>query len=166
MAGGDRQLSHDQLALRPAPATKEIEIGMAALARAVATLRLFGDDLDPERVSELLGVSPTWSERKGDVTPSKSPGGARIARTGSWRLQAADSTGDNADRQISEILDQLTTDLDVWKSLAARFDVDLFCGWFLEESNEGVTLSSNTLLALGERGIELDVDIYGSGKDD
>ena len=54
----------------------------------------------------------------------------------------------------------------MWRALVARYDVDLFCGWFLENSNEGVSLSPSSLLALGERGIELDVDIYGLGEDD
>jgi hypothetical protein len=139
---------------------------MAVLARSVATLRLFGDDLEPNEVSMLLGGRPTWSARKGDVTPSKSPGGVRVARTGSWRLQAEDSVPEDVNGQVAQILGQLTSDLGVWKSLVERFDVDLFCGWFLEKSNEGVTLAPDTLLALGQRGIELDVDIYGVGKDD
>jgi len=139
---------------------------MAALARSLATLRLFGDDLNPEEVSKLLCADPTWSARTGDVTPSNSPGGVRIARTGSWRLQAAESIPSDVNHQVVEILSQLTPDLDVWRSLVARFDVDLFCGWFLEKSNEGIFLSPNNLLALGERGIELDIDIYGSGGDD
>jgi hypothetical protein len=68
--------------------------------------------------------------------------------------------------QIAQIFGQLTSDLDVWRSLVARFDVDLFCGWFLDRANEGTALSPSSLLVLGERGIELDIDIYGSGKDD
>jgi hypothetical protein len=32
----------------------------------------------------------------------------------------------------------------------------------MERSNEGVTIVPATLLALAERGIELDLDIYGS----
>lgn len=139
---------------------------MAVLARSVATLRLFGDDLEPEEISKLLCASPTWSARKGDVTPSKAPGGVRIERSGNWRLQAEDAIPGDVNGQVAAILGQLTSDLDVWKSLVARFDVDMFCGWFLEESNEGVTLAPSTLLSLAERGIELDIDIYGSGKDD
>ena len=139
---------------------------MASLARSVATLRLFGDDLNPEEVSTLLCASPTWAARIGDVTASNSPGGVRVARTGSWRLQASESIPGDVDRQIAEILGQLTTDLDVWHSLVARFDFDFFCGWFLENSNEGISLSPSSLTALGERGIELDVDIYGLGDDD
>ena len=38
---------------------------MAELARAVATLRLFGDALDPAEVTRLLGVEPSSAESKG-----------------------------------------------------------------------------------------------------
>ena len=37
----------------------------------------------------------------------------------------------------------------------------IFCGWFMDEWNEGAILSANTLHALGERGIHLDIDLYG-----
>ncbi len=45
-------------------------------------------------------------------------------------------------------------------ALASRFDIDLFCGWFMAGGNEGVELSPATLLALGERGIRLGIDLY------
>jgi len=54
---------------------------------------------------------------------------------------------------------ELTGDLAVWQALA-RFRPDLFCGLFMGSSNDGVSLSPRALLALGERGIELGLDIY------
>ena len=67
--------------------------------------------------------------------------------------------------QILEILSQVTTDLAIWRSLASRFQIDLFCGLFLRTGNEGLTLSPESLYALGTRGIEMGLDIY-SGDDD
>jgi len=83
----------------------------------------------------------------------------RIARTGSWRFSAARREPEDLEAQIFEILDQLTGDLAVWQSLA-RSRPDLFCGLFMGSSNDGVSLSPRVLLALGERGIELGLDIY------
>jgi len=139
---------------------------MAVLARSLATLRIFGDDLVPDEISKLLCGNPTWSASKGDTTPSNSPGGVRVARTGSWRLQAKESKPENINGQVEEILGQLTSDLGIWRALTSRFDVDLFCGWFLERSNEGVSLSPATLMSLGVRGIEMDIDIYGASPED
>ncbi|WP_234082895.1 DUF4279 domain-containing protein [Azonexus sp. R2A61] len=131
---------------------------MAHLARSVASLRIAGDELVPEEVSLLLGAQPTHAQRKGQELPSKA--GVRIASFGHWRLHAIETEPENLDAQVAEILGQLTSNLDVWQSLTSRYRVDLFCGWFMEGSNEGVCISPLTLQALGERGIELGLDIY------
>lgn len=136
---------------------------MAHLALSAATLRIAGDDLDPEEVTALLGAQPSDAQRKGQQLPSKSA--VRIAKTGLWRLSAADTQPENVDAQVQEILGQLTQDLEVWRVLSERFEVDLFCGWFMNESNEGVTISKGTLRALADRGVELALDIYGPASD-
>lgn len=131
---------------------------MAHLARSVASLRIAGDDLIPEEISLLLGAQPTHAQRKGQELPSKA--GMRIATFGHWRLQAKETAPENLDAQVAEILRQLTSSPDVWQNLTSRYRVDLFCGWFMEGGNEGVIISPSTLQALGERGIELGLDIY------
>lgn len=131
---------------------------MAHLARSVASLRIAGDDLVPEEVSLLLGAQPTHAQRKGQELQSKN--GVRIATFGHWRLHAKETEPENLDAQVAEILGQLTSSANVWQNLTARYSVDLFCGWFMEGTNEGVSISPLTLQALGERGIKLDLDIY------
>jgi hypothetical protein len=42
-----------------------------------------------------------------------------------------------------------------------QIEVDLFCGWFMEVSNEGVSVLVHTMSLLAERGIDLSLDIYG-----
>ncbi len=61
--------------------------------------------------------------------------------------------------QIFEILGQLTQDLSIWASLS-RFQPDMFCGLFMSSSNDGISLSAKALIALGERGISLALDVY------
>lgn len=134
-------------------------IPMAAFDHSLVTLRFFGDDLLPEEVSALLGATPTASHHKGQELRGNPSGTVRIARTGSWQLDAERREPEDLDAQIFEILDQLTGDLAVWQALA-RFRPDLFCGLFMGSSNDGVSLSPRVLLALGERGIELGLDIY------
>lgn len=132
---------------------------MAQLFRSVVALRVIGDDLIPDEISSLLGSEPTTSQRMGDRLLMKS--GERIAKFGMWMLSATDQEPEAVDAQVAEILAKLTRDFAVWHSLAARFQVNIFCGWFMEESNEGLSLLPKTLLMLGERHIELDIDIYG-----
>ena len=132
---------------------------MAHLQRAVATLRISGDDLLPDEVSGLLGAAPTLSHTKNQEIDLPS-GRSRITKFGIWSLSAADTEPEDLDSQVAEILGQLTADLTVWHDLGKRFDIDLFCGWFLGCSNEGVDISPQAMLALGERGIRLGLDIY------
>ena len=117
----------------------------------------------PEEVTSLLGAPPTRAERKGEGIPTRT--GERTARTGGWRLEARATEPENLDAQVSELLGLLTPDLEVWRTLHERYRLDLFCGWFMNENNEAVSISPSTLLALGQRGIELGLDIYAPSAD-
>jgi hypothetical protein len=138
---------------------------MAALHRAVATLRISGDAMNPDEVSSLLGAQPTFAQRKGQEMQTLPDRPIRVARYGLWRLKAPETLPEDLDHQVSELLSRLTPDLIAWKFLAENFRVDLFCGWFMKEGNEGVDISPTTLLALGERQISLALDIYGPDSD-
>ena len=71
------------------------------------------------------------------------------------------------DGQIRELFGSLTSDLDVWRELAAKYRPNLFVGCFMEEENEGIEVSPESLAILAERGIRLDLDIYDPpGPDD
>ena len=62
--------------------------------------------------------------------------------------------------KASHILGKLTNDLAIWRHIAARFHIDLFCGLFMDNEMEGLSISPESLTLLGERGIELGLDIY------
>ncbi len=138
---------------------------MAGLAKTLASLRFFGDDLDPDEVTTLLGCEPTSAERKGGKWIT-ARGIEKVSPRGSWRLVADECKPGDLDHQIAQLLGKLTEDLGVWRDLTARFKADVFCGLFMEESNEGLPVSPNTLEALGVRNLVLDFDIYGSSKED
>ncbi len=131
---------------------------MANLARAVACLRIFGEDLVPDDVSALLGSEPTEGWMKGDELISSRA--MRIAPIGLWRLEADETEPADFDVQVSAILGRLTSDLSAWAAVRTQHEVDLFCGWFMEHVNEGVSIEPGTMMALGARGIALTVDLY------
>jgi hypothetical protein len=139
---------------------------MAHLHRTLATLRIAGEDLDPAEITALLGCSPTKGQRKGDVFTSSTSGRSRTARFGMWCLDAADRQPENFDGQIEEILTKLTPSIDVWVAIAKRYKMDLFCGLMMRESNEGAEISPASLVALGQRGIQLSLDIYSPTVED
>lgn len=133
---------------------------MAVLAESAAGLRIFGDDLDPEAVTRALGKRPTRSRKQGE--PWHAPNGRLlgISRTGAWHLRAPRVSPGDLDAQVAAILEGTTEDLSVWRDLGARYRMDLFCGAFMQGSNEGLGLSVATLLRLAERGVALELDIY------
>ncbi|WP_295567340.1 DUF4279 domain-containing protein [uncultured Stenotrophomonas sp.] len=138
---------------------------MTIFHHSLVTLRFFGDDLNPAAITTLLGASPTAAHHKGQQLTGNQPDAVRIARTGSWRLSALRREPEDLEAQIFEILDQLTSDLAAWRSLAP-FRPNLFCGLFMGSGNDGVSLSPRALLALGQRGIELGLDIYDADEEE
>src|SRR5262249_44159103 len=65
-----------------------------------AALRLFGDDLDPDEITSLLGRAPTSFARKGAIQGSKVP---RAAKTGRWILDMPLTAGNHVADQILSI---------------------------------------------------------------
>jgi hypothetical protein len=142
---------------------------MAKAKTSDVALRISGDDLVPDEITAKLGASPTHSHIKGEkgkniVGPKI--GDERVASSGRWTLQAADREPEDIDGQVREILNQMTSDLSVWKLITQKYRVDLFCGLFLSDTDGGLTLSPESLVALGERGIEFGLCIYAGEEDD
>ncbi len=138
---------------------------MAQIEHSAVSLRIIGDTLMPDEISKMLGASPTYSQFMGETLIGKKTGNKRIAKFGMWQLSVADSTPENIEDQIDQLLGQLTNNLDIWSKIANQFKVDLFCGLFMAGGNEGLHLSPQILVAIGQRGIVLGLDIYGPAQD-
>jgi hypothetical protein len=131
---------------------------LAEVSEYHITLRFFGDDLDPNAVSSLLGAQPTKSCKKGDLFRGKVSD--RIERTGKWLLNLPEKPGVSFEPQIEGLLKRLTQDLSVWRDLTSKYKADLFCGVWLGSSNQGMELSPMLMSKLAERGLHLGLDIY------
>jgi hypothetical protein len=122
------------------------------------SLRVIGDDLDPDEVTRLLGVEPSTAAKKGRLregTKSQTP-----QRAGIWTLDLGKSREWLLEDLITAVLDRVPVSLEVWRQLGARYKIDLFCGLFLERWNRGVDLSPGLLHRIAERGLALSFDIY------
>jgi len=130
--------------------------------RFKVTLRIYGEDLDPDHISTFLGCGPTKSERKG-VPASGPSGNARVPKRGRWSLTIDSrecSPTDNLEDGMKALLARLRSDPEVWASLTSRYEVDLFCGLFLTSSDRGFTLSPEVSQMLTDRKIEIGFDVY------
>jgi hypothetical protein len=81
-------------------------------------------------------------------------------------LEAEPAEPENINAQVRWLLSQVESDPEVWQALVHRFDVDIFCGLFMQGSNDGMSLAPDVMALLGERGIHLALDIYNASDDD
>jgi hypothetical protein len=133
---------------------------MAQIHQSVATLRIMGENLIPSEITSLLRCKPSHVQEKGQELIGPKTGRKRLAKIGMWRLEATKQSPENIEAQIFEILNRLSSEEGTWDFLADRYEIDLFCGIFMKESNEGMEISPKALKALGNRGIILSLDIY------
>lgn len=133
---------------------------MAELHESVAALRIGGDALDPDEITMIMRCAPTDGFRKGQILRGVKTGRDYVKKTGMWILEAIDRQPANLDAQVAEVLDKLPDDLEIWRKLSSLFEIDLFCGFFMEGSDEGLMISPESLRRLGERGISLSFCIY------
>ena len=84
---------------------------------------------------------------------------------GGWRLQAPSRSDGNLDAQIVALLSQLPDDLAVWHKLSERYRADIFCGLFMQTSNDALSLEVSTFQMLSDRKLKLEIDIYCSTED-
>lgn len=137
---------------------------MPRIQKSKMSLRLVGDDLDPDEISAKLGCEPDWKQRKNEIVVGNN-GRSRIAKFGMWSLWAEVKSPGDLDLQASEIFSRMVEDIEVWKPLSSEFRIVLFCGIYVGGYNGGVPFSPENLLYLGERGVKLDLDIYSKVKD-
>jgi len=138
---------------------------MGHIHHSAASLRIFGDDLIPTEISRLLGCEPTKAQVKGDVIRHSS-GRERLVKFGGWWLNASRAEPEDLDGQIRWLMSQVNADLSIWRHLTTSYDVNVFCGLFMQSGNDGISISAETMLELGTRGIEIGLDIYGPDDED
>ena len=60
---------------------------------------------------------------------------------------------------------QLSADIALWQSITKKYSANLFCGVFMSETNDGLSISPQSMAILAERGVELWFDIYAPLRD-
>ncbi len=133
---------------------------MTHLYRSVAALRIMGDALDPDEITHLLGCAPSSAHRKGDPIRQSRARGPVLARSGMWMLNADDRQPADLDAQIGALFARLPDDPGLWRDLSSRFVIDLFCGFFMHDSDEGIEVSPRALRMLAERSVTLALCLY------
>ena len=130
---------------------------MAAVARVSVSLRVFGDGLEPDEVSALLGNQPTRFHRKGDKSRGNN---SAVEPTGAWILDSTLPEKAEIEEHVESLLALISNDSDEWGSLTSRYSASILCSVFLNQYNEGFELSPRLAASLSERGLVIAFDIY------
>ena len=131
-------------------------------SNVTASLAITGPDLDPDRITALLGVSPDQSRRSGGTGKDGQLDEERSPPRGLWSISTKDriSQTDEISTHIRSLLDRVTVDPDVWAELTQAYKCRVFVGWFLVRTNEMISIDPELLGRLANLGLTLDFDVY------
>jgi len=119
------------------------------------TLGIYGEDLDPDEISRLLGCAPTSAHRRGDRRRS-----GLAAPTGGWLLSVEAKSPTGPEELVRLLLARLPMDDALWSDLRTRFRVRLLFGIFTEGWNRGFTLSADAVRRITLLGAGVEFDLY------
>ena len=120
-------------------------------------LRVTSDDLDPDRITRMLGVVPSVAARKDE---SVDVDGVPVTQpTGVWRYALPASPEWELSDAIDTLLEQMSPDPALWESLSGWANVSVICGLYVHDVNRGADLHPDTLAKLSERRVALRLEI-------
>lgn len=128
----------------------------------VVTFRLTGDDLQPDIITQALGVAPHRAWAKGDVR-SKTKNGDLLFTFGCWSLVPQADRHDKFEDQLLHLLDLLETLPPVLHEFVTQYHAEISVGHSSGEYNFGFSIDKEMLERLCKLGISLDFDIYAVG---
>ena len=122
-----------------------------------ATLRIYGDQLEPDEISRRLGIMPSKSQTKGQ--PGQAGG---LAPVGGWFLTSKGQIESrDVQRHIVWILDQISEREPVLKEIQGQgFEMDVFCYWASAHGHGGPELSHNIMQRLSSLRLKIGFDVY------
>lgn len=106
-----------------------------------ATLRIHGDGVPFEEISQRLGVQPSYLHRKGERRGPGSP----VYRDDAWHYQPSLPETEPLERHIEALWQIVQPAVEYLKALKQRFKVDVFCGYRSNCDHAGFEVSHKCL---------------------
>ena len=124
-------------------------------------LCVYGTELDPSEVTKLLGVEPTHAHRRGDRKTLRSPPWDK----GAWIREVRRFEPIDPDAMFQELLVGLSSEQEVWRSLASRFQLRVD---FAVHTDVGGTfvLSRSVVERISALGADFQIYIQAYGDND
>jgi hypothetical protein len=121
-----------------------------------ATLRIFSDDLHPDRITEILGVQATDPAPR-DLERKYRP--RREHHMWRWRSRTSVDSKNNLDHvaSITALLSGKRSSLDELRSLGCEIDI---INYWVSSGDGGPGLDHASIAALNDLGLSISWDIY------
>jgi hypothetical protein len=129
--------------------------------RTYASLILRGKELDPQKITDFIGISPSKSFKRGDKRKND-----KVWPHGYWEL---DSTGFVNSADLEPHLEWLGDHIDPAKLSLSKIisetgiDAELSCFWILPTNHVSLSLNTKLLNQIALLGVKLEFDIYYPG---
>lgn len=130
---------------------------MGSVSRSKVCLRVVGKDFTKDEIDEILETSATEFQTR-NIPVSKGGSGEWTQ----WSLDAPEEM--ELEKQIAWIFKHTTKDLSKWKNIAELYGVDILCGAFMKNKNEGIYLDCEIMKKAHERNVAIGIDIYAPEK--
>jgi hypothetical protein len=126
--------------------------------RVYATFILRGKELDPQDVTDRLGITPYRSFKRGDRRTEK-----RKWPHGFWAL-TTDGHVQSTDLSVhlEWLVQQLEPSIQNIQDIVRSHEIgaEISCLWIFPEEHNGLVLSSQLMRKIADLGVELSFDIY------
>ena len=126
-----------------------------------ATIGVYGEELEPDEITRVLGCAPTSSHRRGD---SRRPGGPG-AKRGAWLLTVTAMAPTEPEEVLQQLLGRVPGDPEVWARLASMYSVQVRIGIFIGAWTRGFELSPAVVRQLAALGVPVGFSIYADGEE-
>jgi hypothetical protein len=64
------------------------------------------------------------------------------------------------EKKVEALLGEFTKEINTWKRATEYIKADIFCGLFLDEWNQGFSLTPLLMKELSDRNLEIGFDVY------
>jgi hypothetical protein len=134
--------------------------------RLQVALRIRGSSLDPDFLTQQLGVQPTTSGRQGDAREDADPldeDRARASRgreTGEWTYRLDVPPHTDLGEVLGLLLGAFPEDAVLWEEITSTYTAEVCCGVFLQGDAQRTTIEADILAALAKRSLAVRFDFH------
>ncbi len=125
-----------------------------------------GNNLEPSKITLLLGIEPDIAHKKGESRTGKSKSGKIINyapfNSGLWSIKSKLDKNNSIQDHIVSILERIEPKKEVLlKLINEGFKMDLYCGYFFSTKDQaGVSLNNELLKRIAELGMDFGISLY------